>query len=98
MVKKNFKTISEEDFWLSNTNQEHMHKVGNLNSEHLANIIHFFKNVGPGVHGHTYEECFAIVEGMRGVAHRRDLTQEFLDAAPYPYDPDATYKEYQETV
>ena len=88
--------ITGETVWVSNIhpNNIHQHKIRNLNSKHLANILHFFKTTDPIVHGHSFEGRVQIVCAMVDEAHKRELTLAFLEAAPYPYDPEKPYEEY----
>jgi len=81
--------------WISNIHLDciHQHKVRNLNSKHLANIIHFFKKFDQKVHGHSPEECLEIIKVMEEEAAHRELTPDFLAATPYDYDP-KMYEEY----
>lgn len=86
------KGFSRETTWVSNIDPDnvHSHKIKDLNSEHLANIIYFLKN-DSRARGHA--PC--ILSGMVEEAKRRELTPEFLAKAPYPYDAAAPYQEYQ---
>jgi hypothetical protein len=91
------KGISGETLWISNIdpNNVHEHKVKNLNSKHLANIIHFFIHSSVLLHGHSDAESMVIIDGMLNEVRKRELTPEFLQGAPYPYDPTMPYEEYQ---
>ena len=88
--------VTEDTTWISNINpgNVHGHPIKKLNNVHLANIIHFFKTNDQQVHGHTDEDRCEIITIMVIEASKRELTQEFLDGAPYPNDPHAPYVEY----
>lgn len=87
---------NEDTLWISNINpgNVHGHPIKKLNNVHLANIIHFFRINDQQIHGHPDEECGEIIVAMIIEAEKRGLTREFLDGAPYPYDPNAPYVEY----
>jgi hypothetical protein len=89
--------ITQDTIWISNIDLDniHGHKVGALNSEHLANIVHFLRTNDERVHGHCDTERLEIILAMLDEAERRELTDEFLSGAPYPYDKDLPYQEYQ---
>ena len=89
--------ITENTIWISNINpeNEHGHPIKKLNNNHIANILHFFKVYGRERHGHPEEERAKILASMTVEASKRGLTQQFLNGAPYPYDPSAPYEEYK---
>jgi len=86
--------ITADTIWVSNIHPDsiHEHKIRDLNSEHVANILHFFKTTN--AHGHSEEESAEIIRAMNDEASRRELTPEFLSGAPYPYDYKLPYTEY----
>lgn len=88
--------ITGETIWESNIHPDkiHRHRVKHLNSKHLANILHFFRTTSQCVHGHDFVESLVIGNAMMEEARKRELTPEFLQGAPYPYDPTAPYEEY----
>lgn len=88
--------INEDTFWTSNINpeNEHEHPIKKLNNAHIANILHFYKVYDEKIHGHPEGDRTKIVAAMIKEAEKRELSQEFLDGAPYPYDPSAPYTEY----
>lgn len=90
--------LTSETIWVSNFHPDniHQHKIKNLNSKHIANIIHFLKTNDSNVHGHSYEDRMRIITVMMEEASKRELTPMFLEAAPYPYDCDKPYEEYVE--
>jgi hypothetical protein len=87
--------ITSETIWISNIHPDnvHQHKIKNLNSKHLANIIHFMKTVDQSIHGHDAIDRILIIQAMRDEANKRELTIEFLNGAPYHYDPYAPHIE-----
>jgi len=89
--------ITRKTIWGANTdpNNYHEHRIENLNNEHIANIIQFFMDDNQKIHNHDISESLEIVAVMQDEALKRELTPEFLNGAPYPYDPIAPYVEYQ---
>ena len=91
------KEISGETLWMSNIdpNNTHVHKIKNLNSKHIANILHFFKITDQSTHGHSQLDVSIIIKVIHDEAMRRELSPEFLQGAPYYYNPNEPYEEYQ---
>jgi len=90
--------ITRETLWVSNIHPEnvHGHLIRNLNSKHIANIIHFMRTNDGTVHGYDDQARVEVIIAMQEEAKKRELTPAFLNGAPYPYDPAGPYEEYRD--